>query len=91
MRDFVYNMPVLITPKWVDSLANPIALANLNTYLQKFAKEQPKMHQTFELGGPDVPSYREQFQILCELTGNPIAYGRRAFSLQAWLHAGSVW
>lgn len=32
MRDFVYNLPVLITPKWVDSQANPIALANLNTY-----------------------------------------------------------
>lgn len=71
MRDFVYNLPVLITPKWVDSQANPIALANLNTYLLKFAEEQPKMHQTFELGGPDILSYREQFQILCELTGKP--------------------
>ncbi|WP_217534322.1 DUF2867 domain-containing protein [Vibrio cholerae] len=71
MRDFVYNLPVLITPKWVDSQANPIALANLNPYLLKFAEEQPKMHQTFELGGPDVLSYREQFQILCELTGKP--------------------
>lgn len=29
------------------------------------------MHQTFELGGPDILSYREQFQILCELTGKP--------------------
>lgn len=71
MRDFVYNLPVLLTPKWVDSKANPIALTNLNTYLLKFAQEQPREHQMFELGGPDVLSYREQFRILCELTDKP--------------------
>lgn len=71
MRDFVYNLPLLITPQWVDSKANPIALTNLNTYLLLFAQEQPLHHQTFELGGPDIVSYREQFRLLCEITGKP--------------------
>ncbi|MGY5584644.1 DUF2867 domain-containing protein [Vibrio cincinnatiensis] len=71
MRDFVYNLPILITPKWVDSKANPIALHNLNHYLLKLAKETPLAHQQFEAGGPDILSYREQFRIICQLANKP--------------------
>ncbi|MGC9423137.1 DUF2867 domain-containing protein [Vibrio sp.] len=71
MRDFVYNLPILITPKWVDSKANPIALDNLNNYLLNLAKETPQAHQQFEAGGPDILSYREQFDIICQLAGKP--------------------
>lgn len=71
MRDFVYNLPVLIAPKWVDSKANPIALENLNHYLLKLAQETPSEHQILEAGGPDTLSYRDQFRIICQLTGKP--------------------
>lgn len=71
MRDFVYNLPILITPKWVDSKANPLALDNLNYYLLQLAKETPESHQQFEAGGPDLLSYREQFQVICQLAGKP--------------------
>ncbi len=73
MRDFVYNMPVLITPKWVDSKANPIALENLNHYLLSFAEEQPKAHQLFEVGGPNTLSYREQFRVIAKTIRKPIS------------------
>ncbi|MBD1556455.1 SDR family oxidoreductase [Vibrio sp. S9_S30] len=68
MRDFVYNLPILITPKWVESKANPIALDNLNHYLLALANSTPSDSQIFEAGGPDVLSYRDQFQILCQIT-----------------------
>lgn len=71
MRDFVYNLPILIAPKWVDSKANPIALANLNHYLLNLAKETPTTHQLFEAGGPDTLTYREQFRVICELAKKP--------------------
>lgn len=71
MRDFVYNLPILIAPKWVDSKANPIALDNLNHYLLKLAEETPSGHQILEAGGPDTLSYREQFRIICQLAGKP--------------------
>ncbi|MFB9217205.1 DUF2867 domain-containing protein [Vibrio sinaloensis] len=72
MRDFVYNMPVLITPKWVDSKANPIALENLNHYLLCLAKETPSQHHLYEVGGPDTLSYREQFQVISDVIKKPI-------------------
>ncbi|EVU20270.1 hypothetical protein D046_0929A, partial [Vibrio parahaemolyticus V-223/04] len=60
MRDFVYNLPILIAPKWVDSKANPIALPNLNHYLLQLAEASPpEESQIYEVGGPDTLSYRE--------------------------------
>ncbi|MEF1254995.1 DUF2867 domain-containing protein [Vibrio sp. M260112] len=73
MRDFVYNMPLLITPKWVDSRANPIALENLNHYLLAVALESPTEHQLFEVGGPDTLSYREQFKVIAQAIHKPIS------------------
>ncbi|MDA0147718.1 DUF2867 domain-containing protein [Vibrio sp. LaRot3] len=71
MRDFVYNLPVLVTPKWVDSKANPIALQNLNHYLLCLAKSTPNQHQLFEVGGPDTLCYRDQFEVLCQASNRP--------------------
>lgn len=73
MRDFVYNMPLLITPKWVDSRANPIALENLNHYLLTLALESPKEHQLFEVGGPDTLSYRQQFKVIAKTINKPVS------------------
>ncbi|ELJ9744633.1 DUF2867 domain-containing protein [Vibrio parahaemolyticus] len=72
MRDFVYNLPILIAPKWVDSKANPIALPNLNHYLLQLAEASPpEESQIYEVGGPDTLSYREQFKIICRITNKP--------------------
>ncbi|ERB64804.1 DUF2867 domain-containing protein [Vibrio coralliilyticus OCN008] len=72
MRDFVYNMPLLITPKWVDSKANPIALENLNHYLLSLIEESPTSHALFEVGGADTLSYREQFETISAVIRKPI-------------------
>ncbi|CCN37590.1 putative nucleoside-diphosphate-sugar epimerase [Vibrio nigripulchritudo SO65] len=69
MRDFTYNLPVIIAPKWIDSKANPIALENLNHYLLELAKISPTQHQMYEAGGPDIVSYRQQFEIISDITG----------------------
>ncbi|WP_159738539.1 DUF2867 domain-containing protein [Vibrio atypicus] len=72
MRDFVYNMPLLITPKWVDSKANPIALHNLNHYLLCFSEELPTESALYEVGGPDTLSYREQFKVIGHVINKPV-------------------
>lgn len=71
MCDFVYHLPVLIAPKWVDSKANPIALENLNHYLLCLAEEPVKENAVYEVGGPDTLSYREQFRCICQATQRP--------------------
>ncbi|WP_194435597.1 DUF2867 domain-containing protein [Vibrio fluminensis] len=71
MRDFVYNLPALVTPKWVDSKANPIALQNLNHYLLELAKSPTEEHKLYEAGGPDILSYRDQFKVICAASQRP--------------------
>ncbi|KGY07813.1 DUF2867 domain-containing protein [Vibrio sinaloensis] len=72
MRDFVYNMPILVTPKWVDSKANPIALPNLNHYLLSLAEETPTENALYEVGGPDTLTYRDQFHVISDVIKKPI-------------------
>lgn len=71
MRDFVNNLPLLVTPKWVTSKANPIALRNLNHYLLALIEDTPSSHQTYEVGGPDILTYRQQFEIICRASNKP--------------------
>jgi len=72
MKDFTYNLPILITPKWVSSKANPIALENLNHYLLAQLDASPERSQYYEVGGPDILSYREQFGIICNAIDRPL-------------------
>ncbi|MCL9774904.1 DUF2867 domain-containing protein [Vibrio methylphosphonaticus] len=72
MRDFVYNLPVLIAPKWVESKANPIALENLNYYLLQLIDEDMPSNIIYEVGGPDILSYHQQFQIICDSVNKPL-------------------
>lgn len=72
MKDLLYNLPVLLAPKWVSSKANPIALDNLNHYLLALLTDVPDQHRYYEAGGPDVLSYGEQFKVM----GNAIGRNR---------------
>jgi uncharacterized protein YbjT (DUF2867 family) len=72
MRDFIFNLPILVTPKWVDSKANPIALENLNFYLLAVMNSNPSTNQVFEVGGPETLSYREQFILLGKTNGKKV-------------------
>ncbi|PMH46671.1 NAD(P)-dependent oxidoreductase [Vibrio sp. 10N.286.49.B3] len=72
MLDFIYNLPLMIAPKWVDSKANPIALENLNYYLVALSQSEVTEHQTFEVGGPDTLTYREQFMMICSVINKPL-------------------
>lgn len=72
MKDFTYNLPILIAPKWVDSKANPIALKNLNHYLLAQLNESPVQSQYYEVGGPDILSYRQQFGVICKAINRPL-------------------
>ncbi|MCE0492619.1 DUF2867 domain-containing protein [Vibrio salinus] len=71
MRDMVYNLPLLIAPVWVNSKANPIALENLNHYLIQLTEHTPSEHQIYEIGGPEILSYRKQLKIISELANKP--------------------
>lgn len=57
LRALVERLPVMICPRWVRVLAQPIAVEDLLTYLQEAADLPDGPSRIFEIGGPDRVSY----------------------------------
>jgi uncharacterized protein YbjT (DUF2867 family) len=57
MRALVERLPIMITPSWVNTAAQPIAIEDVIEYLVLAAQLPLNEHRTFEIGGADVTSY----------------------------------
>jgi uncharacterized protein YbjT (DUF2867 family) len=53
----VERLPLMITPKWVLTKSQPIALNDIITYLEKSIESNDTEDRSFDLGGPDVMTY----------------------------------
>jgi uncharacterized protein YbjT (DUF2867 family) len=66
LRYLVEHLPVMTTPRWVFSLNQPIAIRNVVRYLVECLAHDETIGQTFDIGGPDVLSYRKLLDIYAE-------------------------
>ncbi len=76
MRYLTERLPVMITPKWVETKVQPIAIRDVLSYLQGALERPPEGHHTVEIGGPNVMTYREMMLTYARLRG----LRRRMFS-----------
>ena len=58
IRYLTERLPVMITPRWVDTRCQPIGVRAVLEYLVE-ALEKPDANGVYEIGGPDVLTYRE--------------------------------
>jgi uncharacterized protein YbjT (DUF2867 family) len=65
----VDRLPVMVAPRWVSMPTQPIALADVVAYLDGVAGHPESIGQTFDLGGPDVLTYRQMIERIGELRG----------------------
>lgn len=69
MRDLVYHLPLMVTPRWVQSRSSPIALANLLEYLVRLAALPQAEGGIFDAGGPEYLSYEVMMRQFGEVIG----------------------
>ncbi len=69
MRDLVYHLPAMVTPKWVQSKSSPIALPNLLDYLVRIATIPEAAGGIYDAGGPDTLSYEDMMRQFGEVVG----------------------
>jgi uncharacterized protein YbjT (DUF2867 family) len=69
MRYLVDRLPVMITPRWVGNPVQPIAITNVLNYLQGCLEHEEVKGQAFDIGGPEVVTYRQLFDIYTEEAG----------------------
>ena len=68
----VKRLPVMITPSWVSTPTQPIALEDTARYLAGVAGKQAALGEAFDTGGPEVMTYREMIERIAALLGrNP--------------------
>jgi uncharacterized protein YbjT (DUF2867 family) len=58
----VDRLPLMIAPRWVATPTQPIALADVVGYLAGVAGNPQASGQTFDLGGPEVLTYRQMIE-----------------------------
>ena len=59
IRYLIEGLPMMFTPRWMETRCQPIAIANVLDYLTLALREPGSIGRTLEIGGPDVLSYRE--------------------------------
>lgn len=69
IRDLVEKLPIMITPKWLNTKHQPIAIRNILEYLTKTLLRSETYNKSYDVGGPDILSYKEMLLQLAELRG----------------------
>ena len=69
LRYLVERLPVMVTPRWVQTESQPIAIDNALHYLVACLDEPRTIGCSFDIGGPDVLTYRELLQMTARSLG----------------------
>lgn len=59
IRDLVDKLPVMITPKWLNTKCQPIAITDVLEFLSKSLLNPQTYNQIFDIGGTDILTYKE--------------------------------
>lgn len=69
IRDLTEKLPVMIVPRWLNSKCQPIAIRNVIYYLEHCILNEKTFYKTFEIGGPDILSYKQMLLDLAAVRG----------------------
>ncbi len=69
LRYLVERLPIMITPKWVSTESQPIAVRNIIEYLASCLDVPETAGRTLDVGGPDVLTYRQLMEMMAEERG----------------------
>ncbi len=69
IRDLVEKLPIMITPKWLNTKCQPIGVADVLTILAKTIFNPKIYNKNFDIGGPDILSYKEMLLEFARIRG----------------------
>ncbi len=67
LRYLTERLPVMVTPKWVRTRIQPVAVHDVLRYLAGSATLPPAVNRRFDIGGPDVLSYAAMMRRYAEV------------------------
>ncbi|MFB6346210.1 MAG: NAD(P)H-binding protein, partial [bacterium] len=71
LRYLVERLPVMTTPRWVQTESQPIAIRNVLNYLVGCLEHPETAGETYDIGGPDTVTYAELMQTYADVVDLP--------------------
>ena len=69
LRSLVMRLPVMVCPRWVSNRTQPIAIQSVLAYLIGCMESPATSGQVFDIGGPDVLTYKEMMERFARILG----------------------
>jgi uncharacterized protein YbjT (DUF2867 family) len=69
IRSLVNRLPVMIAPRWVTTRCQPIAVDDVIAYLAACLADERTSGRTFDIGGPEVLTYKEMMERFGRIEG----------------------
>ena len=69
IRDLVEKLPVMIAPRWLETRCQPIAIRNVVEFLSGVIMKKETFNNSFDIGGPDVLTYKEMLVRFAKIRG----------------------
>jgi uncharacterized protein YbjT (DUF2867 family) len=69
IRDLCEKLPLMITPKWVLTKTQPIAIRDVIQYLMGVLLKEECYNDSFDIGGPNVLTYKQMMQLYAKTRG----------------------
>ena len=71
-RQLVEHLPAMVTPRWVRTKTQPIAVDDVVRYLVGVLGQRDALGRVFEIGGPEVLEYRDMLKRVARIEGRPL-------------------
>ena len=72
IRSLVEHLPVMITPRWVSTKCQPIAVNDVIRYLTGCLHDERTAGETFDVGGPEILTYRNMMERFAAIEGRKL-------------------
>lgn len=69
IRDLCEKLPIMITPKWVLTKTQPIAIRNVIQYLIGVILKEECFNKSYDIAGPDVLTYKQMLKLYAKTRG----------------------
>ena len=69
IRDIVEKLPMMITPKWLNTKSQPIGIRDVLTYLAQAIGKEELYNKSYDIFGPEVLTYRDMLLQFAEVRG----------------------
>ena len=67
IRDLCEKLPIMITPKWVNTATQPIGIRDVLKFMTGVLFHEKCYDQSFDIGGPDVITYKQMMLLYADV------------------------